>query len=56
MKPVMHKAKNFQEAHQWDIEQQLSLSSEERQAAADELKRRFYGENVSDIREGQKRK
>ena len=36
-------AKNHKEAEKWDIKQQINMTPEERQMAAKELKRRFYG-------------
>ena len=51
IKWVVHKAKNFQEAEEWDILQNIRMTPEERQAAAKELKIRFYGENVPDVRD-----
>jgi len=51
MKRVVHIAKNQDEAYQWDIEQALAMTPEERQEVAKELKRRVYGENPPDIRE-----
>jgi hypothetical protein len=51
IKRVVHKAKNFQEAEEWDILQNIRMTPEERQAAAKELKIRFYGENVPDVRD-----
>ena len=51
MKRVVHIAKNNKEAYQWDIQQALEMTSEERQEAAQELKRRVYGSNPPDIRD-----
>jgi hypothetical protein len=51
IKRVVHKAKNFQEAEEWDILQNIRMTPEERQAAAKELRIRFYGENVPDVRD-----
>jgi hypothetical protein len=50
MKTILHKARNFQEAEAWDIEQQIRLTSLERQKIAKLLKVRYYGENTPDVR------
>lgn len=47
---VVHKSRSFAEADAWDIAQQLSLTPEQRQAIARELKRRFWGDNRPDVR------
>lgn len=54
MKRTVHIAKNYKEAEQWDIKQILRMSSEERQQAATALKKRVYGDNNPDVREGQR--
>lgn len=46
---VFHKSRSFEEAEEWDVEQQLTMTPEQRQAAARELKRRFYGDNRPDV-------
>jgi len=46
MKPVYHKARNFKEAEEWDILQNLRMSAEERQSAAKGLRIRVYGEKT----------
>ena len=51
MKPVYHKAKNFKEAEEWDILQNLRMSIEERQDVAKELRIRVYGEKTVDVKE-----
>jgi len=50
MKAVVHKAKNFQEAEAWDIEQQIQMSPHERQRVAKILRERFYGKACPDVR------
>jgi len=51
MKRLIHKAKNHREAQKWDIVQQITMSPEERQRIANELKRRFYGsKNLDRVR------
>lgn len=56
MKPVYHKAKNFKEAEEWDILQNLRMSVEERQSASKELRIRVYGEKTIDVRKSHRRK
>lgn len=51
MERIVNKAKNNKEAENWDILQQISLTPEERQKIAKELKLRFYGNNVPDVRQ-----
>jgi len=51
MKRVVDKAKSFKEAEEWDIIQQISLTPEERQKIAYELKIKAYGPNTKDVRE-----
>lgn len=51
IKRIVHKAKNFQEAEEWDILQNIRMTPEERQAAAKELRIKFYGNNVPDVRD-----
>jgi hypothetical protein len=51
MERVVHIAKSFEEAEQWDIEQNLAMTPEERLKAAKELKDRVYGKNPPDVRE-----
>jgi len=55
MKRVFHKAKNKQEAEEWDILQQISMTPDERLSVADELKKRVYGKNVPDVKEAHKK-
>jgi len=56
MKRIVHKSKDYEEAERWDIKQQKEMTSQERQAAAKELKRRVYGENPPDVREAERSK
>ncbi len=51
MKRILNRAKNKSEAEKWDIMQQLKMTPEERIAISRELRRRFYGKNVSDVRD-----
>jgi len=50
MEPIVNKAKTFEEADNWDIQQHVSMTPNERQAAAKKLKERVYGKNAPDIR------
>ena len=51
MKRICNKAKNFKEAEEWDIEQQLRMTPGERQNAAKELRERVYGRKTPDVKE-----
>lgn len=51
MKRVFNKAKNHNEADKWDIYQHINLKPSERQKISKELKRKFYGSKVPDVRE-----
>ena len=48
---VIKKFNSFEEAHQYDIEQQVNMTSNERLDGLRILKERAYGNNVKDIRE-----
>ncbi len=50
MERVIHKAKSFKEAEDWDIEQQVSMTPEQRLRAARELRDRVYPVNAKDVR------
>lgn len=52
MKRIVNIAKNHQEAHNWEIKQALEMSHEERQKAARVLKKRVFGNDQPDVREG----
>jgi hypothetical protein len=56
MKRVAHKSRTFSDAERWDIQQQVGMSSEERQQAAKELKVRVFGRFAPDVRERLKKK
>jgi hypothetical protein len=51
MERIVHISRSFEEAEQWDIEQNLSMTPEERLAAARELAERVYGKDQPDVRE-----
>ena len=48
---IFKKSTNFKEAEDWDIQQYLQMSSEERQEIARILRERVFGKDVPDIRE-----
>lgn len=50
MERVVHKANEFKEAEERDIEQEVSMTPEQRLQAAKELCDRFYPANVPDVR------
>jgi hypothetical protein len=51
MERVVHISRSFEEAEQWDIEQNLAMSPDERFSAAKELRERVYGADRPDVRE-----
>jgi hypothetical protein len=50
MERVAHKAKNFEEADEWDIRQQVAMTPEQRFRAAKELRDRVYPASAKDVR------
>jgi hypothetical protein len=54
MERVVNKARNFREAGEWDVTQQVNLTPEQRQEISRALKERFYGRNNVDVRERRK--
>jgi hypothetical protein len=56
MKKIVHKSRNFKEAEEWDILQQIKMTPEERQDIALALRKRVYGEKSPDVREVHQRK
>ena len=50
MERVVHKARAFEEAAEWDLHQHVSLSSQERLRAARTLKRRVFPDDAPDVR------
>ena len=50
MERVIHKAKSFKEADEWDIQQQIAMTPEQRLRAAKELRDRVYPANPKDVR------
>ena len=51
MERIVHVALDFDDARRWDVEQHISLTPEERQQAAKELRDRVYGADCPDVRE-----
>jgi len=51
MKRIVHIAKNFEEAEQWDIEQQVNMTPQERMEVARILRERYYGTKIVRLRE-----
>ena len=51
MAMVVNIAKNFAEAEQWDIQQQVNMTPNERMAIAKVLRERVYGLGTKDVRE-----
>lgn len=50
MERVVHKTTSHEEARRWDIEQQTSMTPEERLRAARDLKERAYPAGAKDVR------
>jgi hypothetical protein len=50
MKRVVNIAKNFKEAEEWDIIQQINLTPKERLRIVKELKNKVFGNKVKDLR------
>lgn len=50
MERTVHKARSFQAAAEWDIQQQVRMTPKERWLAARRLKERVYGRNPKDVR------
>lgn len=51
MERIYNKSKNFKEAEQKEILQNINMTSEQRQLAASELRIRVFGKNVLDVRD-----
>jgi hypothetical protein len=54
MERVVHKSHSFDEAREWDIQQQLEMTPEERQRVARTLRDRAYGADAPDVREAER--
>jgi len=55
MERIVHIARDFRDAREWDIQQHVSLTPEERQRIAKELRDRVYGTDCPDVREAHPR-
>lgn len=51
MKRIVNKSTNFKEAQDWNIEQQINMTSKQRMQIAKRLKKRAYGNKNKDVRE-----
>ena len=51
MERVVHKSRSHEDAAEWDIEQHVSMSPQERLRAARELKERAFPPDTKDVRE-----
>jgi hypothetical protein len=51
MKRIFHKAKDKKDVGMWDIQQQISLTPDERLSISVELKKRVYGPDAPDVRQ-----
>ena len=52
MKPVCHKFSNHQEAEAQTVQDYKKMTAEERFQIVSILKKRVYGKNVPDVKEG----
>jgi len=48
---IIHVSRGFQQAREWEILQELSMTPGQRQRVAKALKERFYGKKAPDVRE-----
>jgi len=55
MERIVHIAVDFQDAEQWDIQQQLAMTPDERLEAAHQLICRHYGTDLPDVRDSHRR-
>jgi hypothetical protein len=55
LRRIIHIAHGFDEAREWEIFQEISMTPGQRQRAARALKERFYGMNAPDVRESHPR-
>ncbi len=56
MERVIHKSKSFKQAEEWDISQHISMTPDEHQEVAAELRKRVYGRGAVDVREAERNK
>jgi predicted Fe-S protein YdhL (DUF1289 family) len=54
MERIFNKARSSKEAENWDILQQISMTPEERQRIAKELRKRFYRNKPAGLRRKKK--
>ena len=54
MDRTFNKASSHKEAEMWDILRQIKMTPRQRQKVASELKKKFYGKNVPDVRDSVK--
>ena len=47
---IVHKAKDFESAAEWDLQQQLRMTPQERMNVARTLKERVYPPDAMDVR------
>jgi hypothetical protein len=52
MRRIAHKAKSFKDADDWDVQQYLSMTPDERRKIAMMLKKKVYGKISESIRSG----
>lgn len=52
---IFHKSRNFAEAEEWDILQNIQMTYEQRQKTAFELRKRVYGIKAPDVKEVHRR-
>ena len=53
---VANKARGFEEARRWDLEQYRRMTPDERRAVAKTLRDKVYGRNRPDVREAERKK
>jgi hypothetical protein len=56
MERVLQKSRSFKQAEKWDIFQHISMTPEQRQEAAAQIRERIYGKSVLDVREAHKKR
>lgn len=56
MERVFKKFRSFKQAEKWDILQHISMTPEQRQEAAAQIRKRAYGKSVLDVREAYKKR
>lgn len=56
MEKVGKRSRSFEEAEEWDIEQQVSMTPQERMKAAKAIKDRLFPPPQPDVRECHKKK